>query len=55
MVTLIRKLDEITFLAKVKDRLFVVWEFENSLALWIHLQERKIALDMEQRKIECDI
>jgi len=50
MVILVRQLDEITFLAKSKDKLLVVWEFENDLALCIHLMERKLLLDIEQKK-----
>ena len=52
MVILVRKLDEISFMAKVKDRLLVVWEFESDLALYFHLLERKLLLDIEQRKID---
>ena len=52
MILIIRKLDEITFMAKIKDRYMVVYEFENELSLSIHLQERKIALDIEQEKID---
>jgi hypothetical protein len=52
MIILTQKLDEITYMAVVKDRLMIVYEFENELALCIHLQEIKLALDFEQRKID---
>ena len=55
MVILTQKIDIITYVAIVKDRRMIVWEFENELALWIHLQERKLLLDIEQRKIECNL
>ena len=39
-------------MAYVKDRLIVVWEFESELALCFHLMERKLLLEIEQRKID---
>ena len=37
---LIEQLDIITFLAESQGKVFVVWEWENDLALSFHLQER---------------
>jgi hypothetical protein len=39
---LIKKIDEITFLAESQGRVFIVWEWENQLALSFHLIERKL-------------
>ena len=55
MVILVRKLDEISFMAKVKDKLLVVWEFEGEFVLWLHIKENRLLLDIEQRKVECDL
>lgn len=40
MVQFIRKLDIITFLAIINHRTIMVWEFENSFVIHLHLVER---------------
>ena len=52
MIILMEKKDIITYVAFVKDRCMIVWEFESDLALYFHLLERKLLLDIEQRKID---
>lgn len=42
MVRLIEQLDCITFRADCCGRVMIVWEFESSFAMGLHLMERKI-------------
>jgi len=48
-VKLIKKIDEITFLANVNGKVIVVFEWENMLALGIHLKEK--ALDKPHKPL----
>ena len=47
---LIQKIDCITFIAEIKGKKLVVWEFENILALSMHLREK--ALDKDKKDIK---
>jgi len=56
MVHLVQKLDVITFLAIINNQTIIVWEFENSFAINLHLLERanrvRLGLDLEDIEIE---
>jgi hypothetical protein len=56
MVILVRKLDEVTFVAQSNSKLFLVWEFENDFIIGLHLMERRMrfemGLDIEEHKIQ---
>ena len=47
---LIQKIDCITFIAEIKGKKIVVWEFENALVLAIHLKEK--ALDIAKKPLK---
>jgi hypothetical protein len=59
MIQLIEQIDVITFRAKVSDRVLTVWEFENDLAMCIHLQsiklEKELAMELEQARRDLTI
>lgn len=39
-MTIIAKIDEVTFLVDHGGRTFIVWEFEGDFALSLHIQQR---------------
>jgi ABC-type nitrate/sulfonate/bicarbonate transport system substrate-binding protein len=47
---LIQKIDCITFIAEIKGKKIVVWEWENDLVLAIHLKEN--ALDKDKKPLK---
>ena len=47
MVRLIEQLDCITFRADCCGRVLIVWEFESSFAMYLHLMERKLQDEVE--------
>lgn len=47
MVRLIEQLDCITFRAECCGRVLIVWEFESSFAMHLHLMERKLQDEVE--------
>lgn len=49
---LIQKIDCITFIAEIKGKRLIVWEWESDLALSIHLKERKLKLDKAKKNIK---
>lgn len=44
---LLEQLDCITFTAENNGRIFIVWEFESSFAMYLHLMERKLQDELE--------
>jgi hypothetical protein len=51
---LAEQLDDITFRAESQGKVFIVWEWENALALAIHLQER-VLLDKDKNIDRLDV
>lgn len=50
MIELVEQLDIITYRANVCGTIMIVWEWENDLALSLHLQSAKIENDDLTRK-----
>jgi hypothetical protein len=54
MILLAHQLDEISFIAMVNSKAMVVFEWENSLALYFHIAERKLVLDSKNLEVDLE-